>query len=207
MQWSAWLRRTRREPPTLEELQKDYHRQLRLQENVQRLEQEYQAEKLRLAASNEANLLKAPAVDRSRPARGVDADSPAQVLDASAKKGLPAIEGGVDEATAARAPEIAKNLGLDRRDALEPGREALEGIAPTDASPAELAERRRKQDEAEAAARRAEFGETLVCRAGLAERELTMHTPTAQQNEPFKGKEAGSQEPAGWAPSAPARRR
>ncbi|GAA5989504.1 hypothetical protein JCM10908_000506 [Rhodotorula pacifica] len=188
VQWSSWLRRTRREPPSLEELQKDHLRQLRLQENVYRLEQEYKAEKLRLAEANQANLLQAPALDRTRrgaagAATGAEGVGKAQ-LDEKAKEGLPANNGGVDEATAARAPEVARNVGLGKEEA-QGGASA--GPAPVDASPEELASRRRKQEEAEAARRRAEF---------------------AKENaEPFKGKENTAQQPEGWAPSAPARRK
>lgn len=51
VQWSAWLRRTRADPPTLEELQADRIRQIRLQNNVMRLKQEYAEEKERLRLS------------------------------------------------------------------------------------------------------------------------------------------------------------
>lgn len=47
MQWNSWLRRTRRHPPSLEELQIDVVRQLSVQSNVTRLAIEYKEEKLR----------------------------------------------------------------------------------------------------------------------------------------------------------------
>ena len=47
VQWSAWLRRTRLQPPTIEELQIDVQRQLSIQSNVQRLAIAYKEEKLR----------------------------------------------------------------------------------------------------------------------------------------------------------------
>ena len=47
VQWSAWLRRTRLQPPTLEELQIDVQRQLSIQSNVERLAIAYKEEKLR----------------------------------------------------------------------------------------------------------------------------------------------------------------
>lgn len=159
MQWSSWLRRTRREPPTLEELQKDHLRQLRLQENVYRLEQEYKAEKLRLAEANQAALLQAPptAAGRPRTTGGTTA-----AVDLKAQEGLPADRGGVDEATAAKAPEIARNIGLgqpeDTSGSTVTGRHDAPGA--TTSSPEELAERRRKQEEADAAMRRAEFGKS-----------------------------------------------
>ncbi|KAI5475342.1 NADH:ubiquinone oxidoreductase, 17.2kDa subunit [Pseudohyphozyma bogoriensis] len=46
VQWSSWMRRTRREAPSMEELEQDMLRQARLKENVMRLEQQYQLEKL-----------------------------------------------------------------------------------------------------------------------------------------------------------------
>lgn len=47
VQWNAWMRRTRKDPPTMEELETDYMRQLRLASNVERLAIEYKLEKLR----------------------------------------------------------------------------------------------------------------------------------------------------------------
>ena len=164
MQWSSWLRRTRREPPTLEELQKDYLRQLRLQENVHRLEQEYKAEKLRLAEANQAALLQAPAAAAAGRSRSTDATTAA--VDLKAQEGLPADRGGVDEATAAKAPEVARNLGLGQKEDTSASevttRDDASGSAS--ASPQELAERRRKQEEADAAKRRADFGEFFLWR-------------------------------------------
>ncbi|GAA5874210.1 hypothetical protein JCM3774_006765 [Rhodotorula dairenensis] len=196
VQWSSWLRRTRREPPSLEELQKDHLRQLRLQENVYRLEQEYKAEKLRLAEANQATLLQAPRAQAVGHSRGSKGSMPEEAergpgLDSmmTKKEGLPANHGGVDEATAARTPEIARNVGLgpntpEQSTSGGGPAAAVEGGA---ASPEELAERRRKQEEAEAAKRRAEF---------------------AKENaEPFKTQESSAQQPEGWAPSAPVRRR
>lgn len=45
VQWSAWMRRTRQNPPTIEELQQDVARRERLQRNVALLDQAYQEEK------------------------------------------------------------------------------------------------------------------------------------------------------------------
>lgn len=53
VQWSAWMRRTRQDPPTLQELQQDISRRQRLQSNVQRLQQAYTEEKLALQAEAE----------------------------------------------------------------------------------------------------------------------------------------------------------
>ena len=212
VQWSSWLRRTRREPPTLEELQKDYLRQLRLQENVHRLEQEYKAEKLRLAEANQAALLQAPTA-AGRP-RSTDATTAAVDLKIKAQEGLPADRGGVDEATAAKAPEVARNIGLgqmeDTSASEATARDDASGVAT--ASPEELAERRRKQEEADAAKRRAEFGELLLREVGGAvygTRVLTNCAFSAAKENaaPLKAQEKSAQQPQGWAPSAPARRR
>ncbi|GAA6026686.1 hypothetical protein JCM8202_002372, partial [Rhodotorula sphaerocarpa] len=235
VQWSSWLRRTRREPPSLEELQRDHVRQLRLQENVRRLELEYRAEKVRLADAQRAVLLP-PSTAAAAAEGGVDpqqqqsvrastdpATRPVQAYptvpeephksapehlppapetgNPELDQGLPARNGGVDPATAARAAQLGRNVGLNRQADSAPVKAASTAPAqePTHAaaagaggavSPRELAERRRKQEEDEAAARRVEF---------------------AKQNadaEPFnKAAESASQEPEGWAPSAPARRR
>ncbi|GAA5969903.1 hypothetical protein JCM8115_006023 [Rhodotorula mucilaginosa] len=187
VQWSSWLRRTRREPPTLEELQKDHLRQLRLRENVHRLEQEYKAEKLRLAEANQAALLQAPAAAAAGRSRSTDATTAA--VDLKAQEGLPADRGGVDEATAAKAPEVARNLGLGQKEDTSASevtaRDDASGSAS--ASPQELAERRRKQEEADAAKRRADFAKENAA--------------------PLKAQQKTAQQPEGWAPSAPARRR
>ncbi|KAG0657003.1 hypothetical protein C6P46_006749 [Rhodotorula mucilaginosa] len=187
VQWSSWLRRTRREPPTLEELQKDHLRQLRLRENVYRLEQEYKAEKLRLAEANQAALLQAPAAAAAGRSRSTDATTAA--VDLKAQEGLPADRGGVDEATAAKAPEVARNLGLGQKEDTSASevttRDDASGSAS--ASPQELAERRRKQEEADAAKRRADFAKENAA--------------------PLKAQQKTAQQPEGWAPSAPARRR
>lgn len=211
MQWSSWLRRTRREPPTLEELQKDYLRQLRLQENVHRLEQEYKAEKLRLAEANQAALLQAPTA-AGRP-KSTDATTAAVDLKMG-QEGLPADRGGVDEATAAKAPEVARNIGLGQKEDLSASeataRDDASGVAT--ASPEELAERRRKQEEADAAKRRAEFGELLLREVGGAVYGTRVLTNCAfyaakANAAPLKAQEKSAQQPEGWAPSAPARRR
>lgn len=161
MQWSSWLRRTRREPPTLEELQKDYLRQVRLQENVHRLEQEYRAEKLRLAEANKATLLHAPAHAAVGHRSANKAEDVGTGGSSGAEAGLPADHGGVDDATAARTPEIARNVGLGPTSGPEQAA-AVGGLGAAvrggAASPEQLAERRRKEEEAEAAKRRAEFG-------------------------------------------------
>ncbi|KAK9898476.1 hypothetical protein P389DRAFT_193510 [Cystobasidium minutum MCA 4210] len=52
-QWNAWMRRTRQDPPTIEELQKDVARQERLKQNVALLDQAYAEERAQLAAEAE----------------------------------------------------------------------------------------------------------------------------------------------------------
>lgn len=61
VQWSAWMRRTRQDPPTIEELQADVARRQRLQQNVALLDQAYKEEKAQLQIEAErAGQLKAP---------------------------------------------------------------------------------------------------------------------------------------------------
>lgn len=61
VQWSAWMRRTRQDPPTIEELQQDVARRERLQQNVALLDQAYKEEKAQLQAEAErAGQLGAP---------------------------------------------------------------------------------------------------------------------------------------------------
>lgn len=48
VQWSAWMRRTRKDPPTVQELEIDAARQARLKDNVERLRLAYIDEKERL---------------------------------------------------------------------------------------------------------------------------------------------------------------
>ncbi|KAM0749312.1 hypothetical protein T439DRAFT_381683 [Meredithblackwellia eburnea MCA 4105] len=68
VQWTAWMRRTRKEPPTIAELERDYVRRMRLDENVRRLEVEYREEKLRLERADRLGL----GVDRLSLGRGVE---------------------------------------------------------------------------------------------------------------------------------------
>lgn len=144
MQWTSWLRRTRREPPTIQELQEDYARQVRLQENVRRLEEQYQAEKVRLAAQaqDERERLAAPAPPaRAGEARAGETYSP---------EGLPAKhDGGVDRETARHGAEVARELGTG------------EGSAGTAENAQEAAARRRDEEHREAVQRREEFGASL----------------------------------------------
>jgi NADH dehydrogenase [ubiquinone] 1 alpha subcomplex assembly factor 2 len=57
VQWNSWLRRTRKDPPTLNELEIDFFRQQSVQQNVERLAIEYKEEKLKLVEPNVAELL------------------------------------------------------------------------------------------------------------------------------------------------------
>lgn len=47
VQWNAWLRRTRKDPPSIDELEIDLNRKISLQNNVARLAIAYREEKLR----------------------------------------------------------------------------------------------------------------------------------------------------------------
>lgn len=113
VQWSSWLRRTRRDPPTLQELETDLQRQLRLRDNVARLEQAYRDEKLRLAGRAEsARMVAAP---RSQ-GEGADADADAEAGRATASvagkevDGLPLEDGGVDAPAGKHASVVAREL-------------------------------------------------------------------------------------------------
>lgn len=53
VQWSAWLRRTRLDPPSIQELQQDAARQERLKQNVAILDQQYAEERAQLQAEAE----------------------------------------------------------------------------------------------------------------------------------------------------------
>lgn len=69
VQWNSWMRRTRREPPTLAELEADYLRQQHLQTNVARLAEEYREEKLRKvepSLESRGRVLEALAEERRR---------------------------------------------------------------------------------------------------------------------------------------------
>ncbi|GAA6057605.1 hypothetical protein JCM3770_005408 [Rhodotorula araucariae] len=183
VQWSAWLRRTRREPPTLAELEADQVRQLRLRANVARLEEAYREEKLRMQAGAEAARLAGPgsgmAAAVGAPARlaGGRGDG----VEQPAKEGLPVTDGGAGVAAGRRAPEIAREL--------DTGKESVRGeeARERDEKPEEAARRRRDEEHAAALRRREEF---------------------ARQNPaPLQGNTGNSQGPQGWQPTAPARRR
>ncbi|KAK4049117.1 hypothetical protein OIO90_005587 [Microbotryomycetes sp. JL221] len=64
VQWSAWMRRTRRTPPTMEELRVDAARQARLADNVEQLRLAYVEEKQR-AQNDRDQWLEAPKSERS----------------------------------------------------------------------------------------------------------------------------------------------
>ncbi|GAA5825426.1 hypothetical protein JCM5353_003626 [Sporobolomyces roseus] len=131
VQWSSWLRRTRREPPTLEELTKDYYRQIRLQDNVQKLEIAYKEEKLRLQSANQDALLLS---------RGEE------VEEGSMEAGLPKNDVGIG----AREAEIGKNLGLNTEKSEVKEEEPLTG------EEAQVAAKERNEKEREEARKRRE---------------------------------------------------
>ncbi|GAA5879832.1 hypothetical protein JCM1840_006963 [Sporobolomyces johnsonii] len=214
VQWSSWLRRTRRDPPTLLELEQDHLRQLRLQANVRRLELAYAEEKLRLAAANKAALLP-PA---SSPAAANKADEEERA--APPADGLPAKDVGIGPreakigreiwtgeerstggSSAARADGLpAKDVGIGHREA-KIGREIWTGEeghplqmpaaskkpkegGEAPESPEEAAKRRRDEDREAARRRREEFARSAP--------------PTGNPSDSFK--------PEGRSPQ-PARRR
>ena len=109
VQWSSWLRRTRREPPSLEELETDLRRQLRLRDNVARLEAAYADEKLRLGAAQEGARLAAPQGATRGGAEGAAARGTATVAGHEVD-GLPLEDGGVDAPAGQRTAQIARGL-------------------------------------------------------------------------------------------------
>ncbi|BGP48172.1 hypothetical protein JCM10450v2_004044 [Rhodotorula kratochvilovae] len=185
VQWSAWLRRTRREPPSLAELEADYARQLRLRENVARLEDAYREEKLRMQAGADAARLAGPgsgmeaAMGGTHARRGTGERQRAAEQEQPPQEGLPAKDGGAGAAAGRRAPEIAR--GLDA------GSETVRGAGAQEEGPEAAAKRRRDEEHAAALRRREEF---------------------AKQNPaPLQGNPGDSHQPQGWSPTAPARRR
>ncbi|GAA6015324.1 hypothetical protein JCM10207_008948 [Rhodosporidiobolus poonsookiae] len=138
VQWTSWLRRTRRAPPSLQELQVDLARQIRLQDNVARLADEYREEKLRLAESDRMARLQAPEL-----AEGIAPDAPTQ------QEGLPVKDGGMG--LGGRAGEVAREIGT--------GVEKVEGdkIQRKEESPEEQAKRKKEEERQAALKRREEF--------------------------------------------------
>ncbi|BGP16169.1 hypothetical protein JCM10213_006104 [Rhodosporidiobolus nylandii] len=142
VQWSAWLRRTRRDPPTLEELQKDYARQVRLQENVLQLEQAYKEEKLRLQEANQAALPPGPQFAFAASSGGAgDGLTPEQ------KSGLPSKDAGTD----GRASQVGRVVGTGEEKAVG------DRVQPKQESPEETATRRREEERQANLKRREEF--------------------------------------------------
>ncbi|GAA5942601.1 hypothetical protein JCM3775_003651 [Rhodotorula graminis] len=236
VQWSSWLRRTRREPPSFEELETDLRRQLRLRDNVARLEAAYADEKLRLGAAQEGARLAAP----QRPVRGEGA----AVASAAARDtatvaghevdGLPLEDGGVDAPAGRRASRIARQLDGVQHPAPTPasaaaragGVASAEGLPLRDGgvdleagkrAPVVARELREGAERVEPSAGAAVAGqEGQLSAEELAKRRrdedhaaaLRRREEFAKQNPaPLKGNPGDSREPQGWAPTAPARRR
>ncbi|KAM0787820.1 hypothetical protein ACM66B_003874 [Microbotryomycetes sp. NB124-2] len=65
VQWSAWMRRTRKLPPTMDELRTDAARQARLADNVEQLRLAYVEEKQRLRGERD-DLLASPKVQQAQ---------------------------------------------------------------------------------------------------------------------------------------------
>ncbi|GAA5915594.1 hypothetical protein JCM6882_006388 [Rhodosporidiobolus microsporus] len=176
VQWTSWLRRTRRAPPTIQELEVDLARQIRLQDNVQRLEEAYREEKLRLAESDRAALLQEP-VARASAVEGEEAGRAG--LSTEQRDGLPAKDGDLGQQ--GRPAEIAREVGS--------GHEKVEGdrvVPKQEESPEELAKKRREQERAEAIKRREEFAR--------------------QQAATPRGNPSDSFQPQGWTPGPARRR-
>ncbi|GEM07248.1 NADH:ubiquinone oxidoreductase, 17.2kDa subunit [Rhodotorula toruloides] len=166
---------------TLESQFNDVQRQLKLQENVRRLEQEYREEKMRLAEAHQAALLQASEAVRGAVAReGASAGGVESAAEPS-QEGMPLKDGGAGEIAGKRAAEIARQIGTGEGGAAEAT------SVPAGATPEEMAEMRRRQEREAAMKRRADFAK---------------RNPT-----PLHGNPGDAHQPAGWTPSAPARRR
>ncbi|GAA5977867.1 hypothetical protein JCM11641_006094 [Rhodosporidiobolus odoratus] len=146
VQWSAWLRRTRQEPPTLQELEQDYTRQLRLQDNVARLAVEYQEERLRLNTANEAALPSDEPGPHASVGEAVAANG-GEGLAPQQQAGLPQQGGGLE--SDGRAAQVAREIGN--------GNVQGDRLVPKSETPEEAAERRRVEERQEAIKRREEF--------------------------------------------------
>ncbi|GAA6021070.1 hypothetical protein JCM11491_004404 [Sporobolomyces phaffii] len=142
VQWSSWLRRTRRNPPSLGELEQDHVRQLRLRDNVDRLESAYRDEKLRLTARNRDALASLPLAEE-----GSTPGAPTTF-----EAGLPKDDTGIG----AREADVGKHLGLadEPSAATDP---PLTTTTTTTKTPDDVAESRRELDREAARKRREEF--------------------------------------------------
>ncbi|GAA5988631.1 hypothetical protein JCM5350_005774 [Sporobolomyces pararoseus] len=138
VQWSSWLRRTRKQPPTLPELETDYYRQLKLKENVSKLEQLYKEEKLRLSQSDQQALSSLPEAEAAR------------------EDGLPRDDVGIGK----KEMEIGTNLGINNTSTSEEKQQedhSSSSSSSKDKSSEELAKERREFDREQARKRREEF--------------------------------------------------
>ena len=152
VQWSSWMRRTRRDPPTLTELEQDYYRQLRLKHNVEQLKLAYEDEKLRLQQRNDDALLLTQGQGQGQ---GENED----VVHDPMMAGLPSNDTGIGPKEA----EIGKNLGVkpDSPTAAATTKEtsSSEPVAAAESSE-EVAQRRRNEEREAARKRREEFGQS-----------------------------------------------
>ncbi|GAA5829667.1 hypothetical protein JCM3766R1_001257 [Sporobolomyces carnicolor] len=179
VQWSSWMRRTRRDPPTLTELEQDYYRQLRLKHNVEQLKLAYEDEKLRLQQRNDDALL---LTQGQRQGQGENED---RVVHDPMMAGLPSNDTGIGPKEA----EIGKNLGVkpdSPTTAATTKETSSEPVAAAESSE-EVAQRRRNEEREAARKRREEFARNAP--------------PTGNPNDSFQ--------PKAWSPDAvaPARRR
>ncbi|GAA5824076.1 hypothetical protein JCM11251_001511 [Rhodosporidiobolus azoricus] len=143
VQWTSWLRRTRRNPPSIQELETDLARQIRLQNNVLRLEQAYREEKLRLAESDREALLLGSATE---------AEGGRPEMTKEQEEGLPAKDGGVGNDNG-RSAKVARELGTRTGSVEDAGTQSKE----EEKTPETLAKERREKERAEAIKRREEF--------------------------------------------------
>ncbi|KAL7005706.1 hypothetical protein EMMF5_004788 [Cystobasidiomycetes sp. EMM_F5] len=114
IQWSTWLRQTRQDAPTMQELQKDAFRQAKLKEDVVELERAYQQERATLLAEQQrTNRIEPPRSDESSATNDGKAQAypssaqPAVVPTSSAETGHP-----YDQEAGASIPKTTDDGGL-----------------------------------------------------------------------------------------------
>ncbi|GAA6061291.1 hypothetical protein JCM10212_004697 [Sporobolomyces blumeae] len=218
VQWSSWLRRTRRDPPTLPELERDYHRQVRLQSNVEKLRLAYHDEKLRLAESNrEALALNSPNWPTAEPAQAATTEgggrgggarlvepSPQETRDQFSGQGdvlgqKGQFEAGMpkpDVGIGAREAQIGKHLG------------GIDDQAPPPGSGLGASEHERFGGERESVQVKPEDADEVARQRREEEREAARkRREEFARSAPPTGNPSDSFEPEAWFPAGPARRR
>lgn len=137
IQWAAWLRKTRLDAPSMDELQADRIRSMKLQDNVAKLAEAYQEEKARIAASEQANIasasgIQAPGSEPSLEHQRKHEQPPASKEEALAEESSrtnagpsAAAEGTKQSAAEESVKQIPKEQDKPSEDADRPGAQAL----------------------------------------------------------------------------------